>query len=181
MTRGLGKILDKICLFMGALIFSQFPLFVQYYTQQLSGRVHELKWQVEAIHQAALQSGKGIEPYIQKFMSSHDSDFVSQGQLMQQIISHWQDYSDGLFALEHTTIWMKPITFIRHFDWSVAQSTYGLYEIGLTINREGMVFGITGMVVGYLLSVLVRFSLTFALSLLKKWLAATPRILNLHK
>jgi hypothetical protein len=169
MVGWLGRILDKICLFAGALLFSQFPLFIQYYTQQLSGRVDELKWQIDAIHQAALLSGKGIEQYINKFLSSQDADFVLQGQLMQQIISRWHHYSEGLFSLEHATVWMKPILFIQYLDWNVVHSTFGLYEMGLTFNMEGMVFGIIGMMIGCLFSIWVRLSFAFVVSILKRF------------
>jgi hypothetical protein len=156
MANRLCRIIDKLGMCGGALLFSQLPLFIQYYTQQLVGRVYELQWQVEAIRQVAIQSGKGLDQYIQKFILSTDPDFVLQGQLMQQMMSRWHYYSEGLLALEHASLWMQPLIFLRYFDWSVARSTYDNYTAGLTLNSEGLVFGGLGMIAGYLLALSLR-------------------------
>ncbi len=156
MASWLCRIIDKVGMCAGALLFSQLPLFIQYYTQQLAGRVHELRWQVEAIRQVALQSGKGLDQYIQKFISSADPDFVLQGQLIQQMVSRWQYYSDGLQALEQSSLWTQPLVFLRYFDWSVARSTYENFTAGVTLNSEGLIFGGIGMILGYLCALCLR-------------------------
>lgn len=176
MVNRFSRILDKICLCIGALLFSQFPLFIQYYTQQLSGRVFELQRQVEATRQVAMQSGKDVDQYIQKFLSSSDLDFVLQGQLMQQLIFRWNYYSEGLFALEHATLWMQPVNFVRYFDWSIARSTYENYSTGFTLNSQGLLFAGAGMIIGYLFSIILKSMIRWVYIGLKKYFASTNKL-----
>jgi DUF2937 family protein len=159
MVNRLGRIFDKICLCIGALLFSQFPLFIQYYSQQLSGRVFEMQRQIEAIREVASHSGKDIDQYIQKFLSSNDTDFILQGQLMQQLIVRWHYYTDGLLALEHASLWMQPVTFVRYFDWSIAKSTLENYSVGFTLNSEGFLFAGLGILIGFLFSNCIKWIL----------------------
>lgn len=156
MNKFIGSIYEKICLLIGILIFSQFPLFIQNYVQQLSGRVHELHWQIDSMRQMASQSNKTLEQYIHKFLSNDDADFISQGKILQETVNRWNRYSEGLFALEHATVWSKPLMFLRYFDWNIVVKTYDHFEPGFTLNLEGIVFACIGMACGSLFYVCTR-------------------------
>lgn len=152
----IAGIFDKILALAGALVLSQAPVFMQAYTHQLSGHVAELQWQMDSMHRVAAQSGKSLDLFVQKFLNSTDIDFQLQGQLMRGTIERWQNYSEGLFALQHATVWTRPFVFIRHFEWNIAHSTYESFDIGLTLNIEGIVYALIGMLIGYLVAVLLR-------------------------
>ena len=156
MMKFIGNVFDKILALIGALVLSQGPVFMLAYTHVLSGHVAELKWQMDAMQKVAAQSGKSLDQFVQKFVMSQDTDFHLQGQLMQGIIERWNNFSDSLIALQQATVWSRPFQFIRHFDWNIARSTYGSYEIGLTLNLEGIVYALVGFLLGLCVALLLR-------------------------
>lgn len=160
----IAGIFDKILALAGALVLSQGPVFMQAYTHQLSGHVAELQWQMDAMQRVAAQSGKSLNQFVEKFLTSQDKDFALQGQLMWDTMERWHNYSEGLFALQNATVWTRPFVFIRHFEWNIVQSTYESYDIGLTLNIEGIVYALIGMLIGYLIAVLLRQMLAWAAS-----------------
>src|ERR1700675_1311335 len=104
----IAGIFDKLLALIGALVLSQAPVFMQAYIHQLSGHVAELQWQMDSMQRVAAQSGKTLDQFVQKFLASTDLDFALQGQVMQGIIERWHNYSDGLLALQHATVWTRP-------------------------------------------------------------------------
>lgn len=67
MIKWISSLIDRIFAAVGGVLFSQAPLFMKQYAQQLSGHAAELRFQVDAMKQAASNSGKTLEQFIQKF------------------------------------------------------------------------------------------------------------------
>lgn len=164
MIKWLGNIIDRLFAVAGALVFSQAPLFMQYYTQQLSGHVAELKLNVEAMGKIAAQSGKTLDQYVLKFMASTDPDFNLQGKLMQSMVERWTVFNENLYSMQNATVWTRPFLFIRQFDWDIARTTYHTFEVGLTFNLEGIIYAFLGLLFGYLVFMLIRKVFTFIFS-----------------
>lgn len=156
MMAWIGSIISKVFMVMGALLLSQMPLYMQYYTQQLDGRVSELQWQIEAIGQMATQSGKDLDQYIGKFLTSDDPDFKLQGRFMSETRERWNDFSNNLKALKQSTVWTRPFIFIRNVNLTIAQATLASFQPGLTLNIEGAVYIVVGMVLGSVIFYLLR-------------------------
>ena len=143
------KLLDRIFAALGALLFSQVPLFIYYYMQQLQGRVAELLGQKEALIRVAAQTGKTLDQYILKFLNSSDPDFSAQGHLMQGLLERLKTLSTGLSQLQNATVWEKPFIFIKAFYWDIASSTWSQYAIGIPLSIEGGVYAFAGLLVGF--------------------------------
>lgn len=155
MLKFLQNFLDRICVVIGALFFVQFPLFMQQYRHQLIGHVAELQFQLQKMRTVATASGKTLEQFIQKFMTSGDQDFSGQGIVMSEMIERWTDLSNSLFAMDNASIWTRPFVFVSHMNYDIAQSTLHSFEPGLPLSYEGAVYALCGICIGYLMFVLI--------------------------
>ncbi len=82
---------DRICSVLGALIFVQVPVFITQYIQRLGGHVDELARVVNQYRASAADTGKTLEEYVRRFLSSSEADFVSAGANMQGNIDRLAD------------------------------------------------------------------------------------------
>lgn len=147
----IGGLVDRVFAVAGALTFSQIPLFMQQYQQHLAGHVAELRSQVEAMKNSAALTGKSLQQYVIKFLSSEDIDFKNQGDLMNSMIQRYDKLNEGYQALQHATIYSKPITFIKYMDWDIGRSTWNSFEVGFSFSMEGASYAIVGLMLGLLL------------------------------
>ena len=145
------KIFDRILVVMGALLFLQFPLFMHQYQQQLIGRVAELQWQMNEMHNAAERSGKSLEQLIQKFLVNKDQDVVLQGRIMEKVVTRWIKLSQNLTALTQSTVFTRPWVFILYLQWEVLRSTAHSFEFGLPFTLEGVIYALVGIGFGFLI------------------------------
>src|SRR5262249_23609355 len=125
------KIFTRLFILFGALLFLQLPLFINGYTQQLFGRVAELKLQNEALVKIASQNGKTLDQYIYKFLSSSDPDFHGQGEWMQLSVKRLYALKEALFNLEHATLWQRPFIFLKTFNLEIGKTTLIHFAPGL--------------------------------------------------
>lgn len=149
MSNWVTGLFDRVFAVVGALACAQVPMFIQQYSQQLTGRVAELKLQVGSIASAAAQGSKSLPQYIQRFIDSGDQDFMLQGELMQKMTLRFGKLSGALDDLSTTSIWTKPLVFIRDFSWDIAQSTFADFQPGIPFTLEGLVYALIGIGLGY--------------------------------
>jgi len=149
MIEWLSKILDRIFAVVGALLFIQFPVFMDQYVMHLAGRVDELQYQVLLMREAATQSGKTLKEFVAKFIENSDLDFSRQGELMQGMVQRLSSFSDSLASLLNANFLTRPFKFLFHLDWAVVKSTFSTYKIGLFLTFESLIYGLIGIVVGY--------------------------------
>lgn len=154
--------LDRLFAVAGALLVSQVPLFIQHYTQQLSGHVSELHHQVEIMRATALKSDKTLEQFIQKFLGSSDIDFVRQGEIMQTMVHRLNSLSESFLSLKNATVFTRPFTFLGQVNMDIANSTLQSFSIGIPLNMEGLTYALVGIVIGYLIFLCIR-NLTLSL------------------
>lgn len=149
LIRMLSGIIDRLFALAGALSFSQTPLFIQQYRQQLFGRVEELNLQIRVLHDAAKLSGKTLEQYIDKFIQNPDIDFSRQGMIMQGLVQRWTELNQSLHALTEADLWKKPLVFIHYYNKDVAEATWRHFELGIPLTVEGGVYALFGMAIGF--------------------------------
>ena len=149
-------LLDRIFAVIGAAVFVQAPLFMQQYTQQLIGRTEELRLQVDAMRRAAGISGKTLDQLLQKFADSGDADFVHQGDVMSGIVQRWYHLSEALTAMEDSSLWSRPLSFLYHLNTDVFKSTLAHFSFGLPISLEGGIYAFIGLMFGYLIFSLLK-------------------------
>lgn len=143
--------LDRIFAVLGALLFIQFPVFMEQYVMHLAGRVDELQYQVLLMREVATQSGKTLKDFIAKFTESSDLDFSRQGELMQGMVQRLSSFSDSLASLLNANFLSRPFKFLFHLDWEVVKSTFSMYKVGLFLTFESLIYALIGIVVGYYL------------------------------
>jgi hypothetical protein len=145
MIRWLGTLFERLIGLLGALVLSQAPLFMLQYTHEMLGHVAELHRQVSSMSQVAMQGGKTLDAFIQKFLLSEDADFRAQGILMQGMVKRWHSLSEGVAALQHAAFWERPFVFFKHLDSGIVQDTYNSFEPGLPLTLEGGVYALAGL------------------------------------
>lgn len=156
MLRFTMTIADRVCAVAGAFLFSQIPLFMQYYTHQLIGHVAELQWQVSSMRHSASIVGKSLEQYIQKFVTHSDPDFSLQGRMMQQVVDRWNHFSQGLQGLQEASVWEKPYLFVKTLDFNIAKNTFSAYQPAIPTSLEGGIYAFIGLLCGFAIFWMLR-------------------------
>jgi len=156
MIEWISKMLDRIFAVVGALVFIQFPVFMEQYVMHLTGRVDELQYQVLLMREAATQSGKTLKEFITKFTESSDLDFSRQGEIMLGMVQRLTSFSETLASLLNANFISRPFKFVFHLDWSIVKSTFSTYKVGLFLTFESLIYGLIGVVVGYYLYQMIR-------------------------
>lgn len=156
MLKFVGTILERLFGIAGALILSQFPLFMKQYTHELSGHVAELNRQVSAMREVAHQGAKSLDAFILKFVANADPDIRAQGHLMQQMVHRWHQLSESLASLQHAALWERPYLFFQYLDKGVAHDTWRTFEPGLPMTIEGVCYAFAGLLAGTVLFKLLR-------------------------
>jgi hypothetical protein len=159
MFKWIGKTTDRIGAILGAFSFSQIPMYIQSYFLQLYGHLAELQYQIEQMRIAAMQNGKTLEQFIQKFVTSSDPDYKAEGELMNSMVERSDTFAQNLYALQKANLWEQPVIFFKTADWSIAQATLDTYEVGLPLNVDGGLFAFIGLVLGYIVVYTFRTSL----------------------
>jgi hypothetical protein len=145
----LGSLLDRLCVVAGAFVCSQIPEFMQQYIQRLSGHVEELHRLLNQLREAATHSNKSLEQYIEKFTSSSDPDFTHQGEFMQGILARWEELHHALLDITHSSIWVRPLAFLKEFQYDIAHSTFASFEPGISLSLEGLCYAAGGILIGW--------------------------------
>lgn len=157
MGKWLDKMLDRICVVLGALLCMQAPAFFSQYSHRLSGHVNELKYQISLMQKNAAYSGKSLAEYLQKFVGHTDSDIANQGILMQDLLSRWHLLESHLTALTEASWYAKPFLFLVHFQKDIASATFTSFVPGLSFTLEEIPYAVLGGLLGYLGYALLKF------------------------
>lgn len=149
--RLIGGLLDRLFIVLGAFFGSQVPAFMHQYTQRLAGHVEELDHLLSEIRRTTVLSGKPMEVYIDKFLTSNDPDFVMQGEFMQMMYMRWQHLTRVLHDLVESSMWQRPYIFFRELNFDMAKSTFSSFQPGISLTLEGLCYTGIGIFAGYIL------------------------------
>lgn len=160
------RLLDRLFAVAGAFLLSQFPQFLQQYSQRLAGHLAEINRHVSLIQENVALSGRSLQEYIHKFLSFSDGDVSRQGSLMEQVIERQHQLSDAYIALQQATPFTRPFAFLAHFQTEVVKGTMVDFQPGFSFSAESCIYALIGMLIGYCFwSAIVRlgrFVLSFA-------------------
>ena len=146
MIRFIVNMIDRVAAVTGAVLFSQAPMFIYQYMQNLSGHVAELKVQIGSLHSISALTGKSLPEYIGRFLDNPDPDFIAQGKWMNDLLERYQSMNVSLNALQDASLWTRPLLFIRHSYLDVVKQTYGEFTPGLPFSFEGLFYAFIGMI-----------------------------------
>lgn len=145
MIRFIFGVVDRLIGVSGAVLFSQAPMFINQYMQNLSGHVAELNLQIGTLRNAAETSGKTLPEYIGKFLKSPDPDFSAQGVWLGDIMDRFSSMNTSLTALQDSSLWARPLLFVRHCYLDIVEQTYREFTPGLPFSIEGIAYAVAGM------------------------------------
>lgn len=149
MWEWIKNMIDRIFIVIVALIFLQFPLFMQQYTQQLTGRVAELQYQVSLMENAATISGKTLDEFVLKFQKQSDPDFSKQGEIMSVMVERWKKLSQSLVSIQFSSMVKRPFIFVWNLNYDIMKSSLRTFEPGIPLTFEAAVYAVIGIFLGY--------------------------------
>ena len=149
MWKFLDVVCDRVFAVLGALIFSQGPSFIQQYIQRLAGSTHELDLQMTQIKKISSSAGLSVNEYIQKFSTSGDTLFESQGAFIQMIVERYASFSQSLQNLEQAFWLTRPFTFIKNVNSDIFSGTMKHYTPSVNLSLEGLIYALIGLLLGY--------------------------------
>jgi Protein of unknown function (DUF2937) len=171
-------LLDRLFVVIGAFLGSQIPAFMQQYTHRLVGHVNELEHLIQNLRQVASYSNKTLEVYIQKFLTSADSDFVHQGQFMEEIVGRWEQLRYSLQHFQQSLLWQRPFVFIQDLQSDIARSTFDSFQPGFNLNLESLCYAGLGLFLGFIAYQLLTYCLAVIRWVLWKGVLALKRLLR---
>ncbi len=142
---------DRVFSVLGAIGLAQFPAYIQQYYQRLGGHVDEAARNVALFREAAHESGRTLEEYIQRFLNETDPDFVRQGEIMQQIVERYETLLAALTALESANLFTRPFVFLYHMHTDIAWNALRVFQPGVPTTLEGLVYALAGILLGLLI------------------------------
>lgn len=149
--------LSRLSAVAGALIFSQLPQYLQQYTQRLGGHVNEIGRLVEQLQMLALQSGKSLSQYIDKFTRSNDPDFAQQGEWMQTLVERHAQLSAAWEAITHATPLTRLSAYLAHHQSEIAKTTLAFFQPAFPMTVEAGIYALIGALIGYLIYRCIKF------------------------
>lgn len=141
--------LDRIFAVIGAFFLSQFPQFYEQYVDRAKGHLEELRHQIALMAQSAELTGKTLDVYIKKFVTSEDPDIYHQGNLMQKMVDRAQELADGIVSMTQADLFTRPMAFLGHVQSDIANATVAEFKPGFTLNLEGFIYALLGIFFGY--------------------------------
>lgn len=148
MTTFIAKLVERILCVLLAVLFCQFPSYLDQYTNRLSGHIGELSLVIQQIEQLARNGNKSVEQYIKKFSNSSDVDFKSQGALLQNILDRKTLLQQMYTKLISAPVWKKPLIFVTSLDPSIAMQSVSFFKPSLVISFESAVYAFLGILAG---------------------------------
>lgn len=148
MKEKIVKAFEIITVILCALLFAQFPLFVNEYQLRLGGHVEELAYQVSLMRDAAKQSSKDLEEYISKFVTSKDEDFERQGQIMFAMSKRLESLSNAYDSLRNSSALSRPFSYFLNADPQISKNALSHHRLGIPITFEGAIYAIMGCFFG---------------------------------
>ena len=150
---GLKKIFLLLVAGFFAIAFSQFPEFQQQYKQRMGGTLDELNRQVIALDARAAEAGMERYDYIRHFLDNPDLVIQREGQNLSDMLGRRLRIRQAIDEMDNARGYALMITVIFHLDPQTAQATLIDYRPALPLTISGLLHGLFGFVLGYLLSV----------------------------
>jgi hypothetical protein len=149
MVRGVFRFidtsLDRVFSVLGAAAFSQFPEFIQQYSQRLGGHLDEAKRQVELITETAAASGKSLQAYIDQFLQHREIVFQKHGAILQSNLDRVTELEYALVSIEKSSVLAKPVVFLKEMDFSIARATLDNFKPAIPLTIENLLYAFIGI------------------------------------
>ena len=144
----IGRLVAMVIAGAGAGSLSQFPEFVQQYSQRLAGRIDELQRFVQEFDRDAQRAGLTRQQAIEEYRLS-ESEFLGarQGRVA-DTIERYEGYQDAKARLQEAGPFGRLIVFARNYDGEIAGAAWEDYKPAVPLTMEGLVHAGGGLVAG---------------------------------
>ena len=143
--------IDRITIVVFAILFIQFPQFIVQYKQRLGGHVDELSAIIKQYAEVANLNGKSVQEYINLFLDSGKSEFISTGKLMSLNLQRFDYLSNALNDLMSATGFTQFFTFLKTVDYEIFSATLSNFTPGISFNFETLIYIFMGAIVGFII------------------------------
>jgi hypothetical protein len=140
-------LLDRVLCVAGAVLFSQFPEFMQQYLQRLEGHLDEAKLAVERFKDAARQSGMSLDQLVTGASQNPDPAMGRLGGVVRAAVARVDELGAADAALRGASVWSRPFVFLSHVDWGIARATLSIYRPAVPTTAEGALYACVGIIV----------------------------------
>lgn len=147
MIRGLFALVVGAGTALGA---SQFPAYVQDYSQRLGGAVDALRPIVEQFDEAAADAGMTRQAALERYERSGDDFLTTQGQETAATIRRYETLADAKQELDEAGPFGRLMVFVQAFDPEIAERTATDFEPAVPATSEGAVHAGAGLLAGLL-------------------------------
>lgn len=130
--------------------FAQFPEYAQQYEQRLGGAVDELKLIVEDFDRDAAAFGLNREEALQRYAVSPDEFLVDRGLSMRITLQRYDILRASLTDLQNAGAIQRAQHLPQYLDSDVGARALANFQPGVPATSEGLVWGLVGAVMGYL-------------------------------
>jgi len=145
------QVIDRITIIIFAILFVQFPQFIVQYKQRLGGHIDELTSIIQQYKEVATLNGKSIQEYINLFLNSGVSEFVSTGKIMNLNLQRLDYLSNALNDLMSSSGFSQFFTFIRTMDYPIFKGTLANFTPGISFNFETLIYIFMGAITGFII------------------------------
>jgi len=139
------QIVDRVLCVGGAVLFSQFPEFMQQYLQRLEGHLDEARLQLAGLKDTAAQSGATIDQLVANAAASSDPLMQRLGILVKGTAGRVDQLAAADDALRHASLVAKPFVFFLHLEPAIARATWSIFRPAVPTTLEGLVYAGVGM------------------------------------
>ncbi len=154
------QFLFRLPVILFALVFgatgSQFPEYVQQYTQRLGGAVDELRGFVEQFDRDATSAGLTRNEALKEY-EKPDSVFLDKrGESVVQTIRRYERLFAQKLVIDKSGPVGRVVAFIEKVDSDIAKKTFDDFEPAVPITTEGGLFAAGGFIAALLVWIGIR-------------------------
>jgi hypothetical protein len=139
--RKCDALLGTILAAVAGVCFAQLPAFIQQYLQRLGGHVDEAQ-----LNLSQITTGAGFRTL----------DAPAREILTVSLTQRVSSLETGEQAIASASASVRPFIFVRELDPDIAMATFRAFEPAVPLSTAGLIYGVAGMVAGWLLYELLK-------------------------
>ncbi len=139
--RKCDALLGTVLAAVAGVAFAQLPAFIQQYLQRLGGHVDEAQLNLSQVITGA---------------SFRTLDAPAREVLTVSLNQRVSELETGEQAITSASASVRPFIFLRELDPDIAMATFRAFEPAVPLSTAGLIYGVTGIVAGWLFYELLK-------------------------
>lgn len=156
LLRPVLELIDRIVCIVAAIALAQAPLYIEQYVHVLSGALAEAKIAYTDLEKraASLMPPLSVEEFISHHLQSEDEVFQASGKHFQEQVLRYENYQLAYEKLTTCSLLQKPFVFLQYKNDALLQALD--FKPGFPFSTEGLVYGLIGALLGFVLVSAIR-------------------------